>query len=83
MKYLLIIMLGAALVCAGLCYLAGDLTDAAADAQTPVQASTPAWRVEWRGSTRYMKRGDTWHVWTPNSTWVALPPSIVEAAGLN
>lgn len=33
----------------------------------------PAWRIEWRGSTRYLWRDDRWHVWSSGSEWIQLP----------
>lgn len=32
------------------------------------------WRVEWRGTQRFMHRDGTWHVWSSRSEWVPLRP---------
>jgi hypothetical protein len=32
-----------------------------------------AYRIEWRGSDRYMFTDGRWHVWSRHATWVPLP----------
>jgi hypothetical protein len=40
------------------------------------------WRVEWRGSDRYMRNANGWHTWSPRSEWVRLHPAIAQRLGL-